>query len=121
MTTIVFVILGILLAAAAALMAVFYGGDAFGTGSVKAQANATIGKVQQVAYAVQLRNASTGQKLSSRTYNTNTQMLKDEKWLSQDLMGEIVTVDIDGYGMGDVDHVYVTTPGPEGPGFSLGR
>jgi hypothetical protein len=107
MTTIIFVILGILLAAAAALMVVFYGGDAFNAGAVKADANTVIGKVQQVAFAVQLRQASTGERLSATTYATNLQLLKNEGWLSRDLDGQIVTVDADGYGSHDVDHVYM--------------
>jgi len=107
MTTIIFVILGILLAAAAALMVVFYGGDAFDAGSVKAEANTAIGKVQQVAFAVQMRQASTGLRMSARDYQTNTETLKVEGWLSRDLNDEVVTVDVAGYGYGDVDHVYL--------------
>lgn len=39
MTTIILTIIGILLAAVAALMIIFYGGDAFNKGSIGAQAN----------------------------------------------------------------------------------
>lgn len=108
MTTIILVILGVLLAAAAALMVVFYGGDAFNTGSVKADANTAIGKVQQVAFAIQMREASTGERLSATTYATNLAKLKSEGWISNGLSDEIVTVDEDGYGSHDVDHVYMT-------------
>lgn len=107
MTTIILVILGILLAAAAALMVVFYGGDAFNAGSVKAEANTVVNKIQTVGYAVRMHDASTGVPLSARGYATNLQLLKNEGWISTDLIDDIVTVDVDGYGVGNVDHVHL--------------
>jgi len=107
MTTIILTIVGILLAAAAALMVVYYGGDAFGAGGVKAEANSAIGKVQQVSYALQLRKASDGAELTSRTYQTNLSTLVSEGWLSPSIGDGVFTVDADGYGYGAIDHVYM--------------
>lgn len=60
MTTIILVSIGILLAAVAALMVIFYGGDAFGSGSVSAQASTLINAGQNVLSAADLRRAETG-------------------------------------------------------------
>jgi hypothetical protein len=54
LTTIVLVIVGILLAAASALMAFWYGGDAYNAGSTRAVAASTLQAVEQVADARQL-------------------------------------------------------------------
>lgn len=113
MSTIILTIIGVLLAAAAAVMVVYYGGDAFGTGGEKAEANAAIGKVQQVVYALQMRKASTDGDLSSRTYETNQATLVSEGWLSGTLADPVVTVDADGYGFGPIDHVYMVLGGDE--------
>lgn len=54
MTTIILTIIGILLAAVAALMVIFYGGDAFNAGSVGARANTLQNAGTNVLSAVQL-------------------------------------------------------------------
>lgn len=53
MTTIILVIIGILLAGAAAIFVVFYGGEAFGTGSDKAEAARLINEGVMIQSAVQ--------------------------------------------------------------------
>ena len=54
MTTIILVAIGILIAAAAALMVVFYGGDAFWSSDVKAEAARLVGEGAQISYAIDL-------------------------------------------------------------------
>ena len=64
MTTIILTIAGILLAAAAALMVLWYGGDAFDGGSVRAEAVTITEMLNQVVGAAQLRQAQTGMPVS---------------------------------------------------------
>ncbi len=66
MTTIVLTIVGILLAAAAALMVLWYGGSAFDGGTVKADANTIVNNIQQFENAARLYEASTGLRITSR-------------------------------------------------------
>lgn len=61
MTTIILVSVGILLAAAAALMVVFYGGEAFGAGDVNAQASQLVNAGMNVLAANDVRRAETGE------------------------------------------------------------
>lgn len=60
MTTIILTLVGILLAAAAALMVMWYGGDAYDHGATKAEAATALSAVIQIADAVQLKQASDG-------------------------------------------------------------
>lgn len=60
MTTIILTIIGILLAASAALMVIFYGGDAFNSGNVGAQANTVINAGTNVVSGVVMYQAHTG-------------------------------------------------------------
>ena len=57
MTTIILTIIGILLAAVAALMVIFYGGDAFNSGTVGAQANQIQNAGTNVVSAAQMFRA----------------------------------------------------------------
>lgn len=61
MTTIILTIVGILLAAAAALMVVWYGGTAFETGSDRAIASTQYENMQQIAHAYTLYYAEHGE------------------------------------------------------------
>ena len=54
MTTIIMTIVGILLAAAAALMTIFYGGNAFNAGSMAARANTFINGAENINAAITL-------------------------------------------------------------------
>lgn len=107
MTTILFAILGILLAAAAALMVVFYGGDAFEAGTIRAQATTVVSKMQLVGHAARMHEIATGVPLSAQGYETNLALLKNEGWVSRDLNDPVVTVDAEGYGQGVVEHVHL--------------
>lgn len=54
MTTIIFVAIGVLLAAAAAIFVIFYGGSAFGEGATKAEAARLVSEGQQISYATDM-------------------------------------------------------------------
>ena len=54
MTTIILVILGVLLATAAVLFVVYYGGDAFGNGHIEAEAGRLVGEGAQMEAALEL-------------------------------------------------------------------
>lgn len=54
MTTIILVAIGVLIAAAAAIMMVFYGGDAFTSSEVRANAARLVGEGAQLSYATDL-------------------------------------------------------------------
>jgi hypothetical protein len=82
MTTIILTIIGILLAAAAALMIVWYGGDAFDGGSEKAIANTALNNVQNVAFAIGLRNNATGVQMKAADDALNVKALVDEGYLA---------------------------------------
>lgn len=60
MTTIVLVTIGILLAAASALMVIFYGGEAFGSGNINAQAAGLLNAGENVLAASDVMHADTG-------------------------------------------------------------
>lgn len=60
MTTIILTLVGILLAAAAALMVTWYGGDAYDHGTTRAEAATSLNAVMQIADAVRLKQASDG-------------------------------------------------------------
>lgn len=60
MTTVILTIVGILIAAAAALMVLWYGGESFDTGAVRAEAATSLGAVVQIADAVQLKETTDG-------------------------------------------------------------
>jgi len=60
MTTIVLVVLGVLIAAIAAIMIIFFGGDAFGHSSDKAEAATLINNSVQIQAAVQMYHAQEG-------------------------------------------------------------
>lgn len=111
MTTIILVTIGILLAAASALMVVFHGGDAFHTGTVKAQAATVVNKLQGFAAAMRAREMATGQRLSASDYATNQAKLVEEGWLSGALNETVSTVDANGYASGRVDHIHVRLSG----------
>jgi len=82
MTTIILTIVGILIAAIAALMVLWYGGEAFETGLARAQANTSVNNVQQVANGVALRNARTGLTMDSASSVTGMTALLQEGYLS---------------------------------------
>lgn len=67
MTTIILTIIGILLAAAAALMVVWYGGDAYDSGVTKARAAQLLDGVVQIAHAARLYEIEQGSKLKAAT------------------------------------------------------
>jgi hypothetical protein len=54
MTTIILVAIGVLIAAAAAIMILFYGGDAFGENEIRAEAGRLVSEGQQISYATRL-------------------------------------------------------------------
>jgi len=54
MTTIILVAIGILIAAAAAYFVIFYGGEAFNGGEVKAEAARLVSEGQQISYATDM-------------------------------------------------------------------
>lgn len=60
MTTIIFVAIGVLMAALAALMVIFYGGDAFTASDTKAEAARLITEGAQMEHAVKLYVAQEG-------------------------------------------------------------
>lgn len=60
MTTIILVTIGVLLAALAALMVVFYGGSSFEAGGVKAEAATITSHLSQLQAAVELYEVQTG-------------------------------------------------------------
>lgn len=60
MTTIVLTIVGVLLAAAAALMVMWYGGTSFERGSIRAEAATALGAAVQIADAVKLKETTDG-------------------------------------------------------------
>lgn len=77
MTTIIFTIVGILLAAAAALMVLWFGGDAFDGGSQRATAATQFENMQQIANAYTLYQAAHGRAPE------HIGILVDEKYLAQ--------------------------------------
>jgi len=60
MTTIILTIVGILLAAAAALMVLWYGGESFNTGSERAVASTQFENMQQIGHAYTMYVAEHG-------------------------------------------------------------
>lgn len=82
MTTILLTIVGILLAAVAVLMVLWYGGEAMDKGAMKAQANTTLNNVQQVANAIVMHNVHTGLPLQAGDDAANVQLMVDEGFLS---------------------------------------
>lgn len=60
MTTIILTIVGVLLAAAAAFITLWYGGDSFESGTVRAEAATALSAAVQVADAVKLKEVSEG-------------------------------------------------------------
>ncbi len=117
MTAIITTIIGILLAAAAALMAFWYGGDAFEGGSTKAAANTIINELQNVSHAVQMHNMSSGTVLEVKDYKNfsqdRAQNLVSEGWLSQKVNNSfnedpIYVVNQDGNSRGFADHIYTS-------------
>lgn len=117
MTTIVMTIIGILLAASAALMAFWYGGDAFDGGSTKAMANTVVNELQNVSHAVLMHNVSSGTVLEIKDYKNfsqdRAQNLVSEGWLSQKVNNSfnempIYAVNQDGNSFGLVDHIYTS-------------
>lgn len=60
MTAIILTIIGILLAALAGLMVLWYGGDAFEKGAMTAEANTLVNNMQQFENAVRLYEGETG-------------------------------------------------------------
>ena len=75
MTTIILTMIGILLAAAAALMAIFYGGEAFNSGTIGAEANQIQNAGANVAAALQMYKAE--QASAPRGLNQLTQTGSD--------------------------------------------
>lgn len=69
MTTIILTIIGVLLAAIAALMVIFYGGDAFNSGTISARANNYINVGANFSAAVQLFKADGGNVGALRSLN----------------------------------------------------
>lgn len=60
MTTIILTIVGILLAAAAALMVLWFGGESFNTGAERAVASTQFENMQQIAHAYMMYEAEHG-------------------------------------------------------------
>ena len=60
MTTVILTVLAIVLSAATALMMLWYGGDSFESGALKAEAATAVSAVVQIADAVRLKEASEG-------------------------------------------------------------
>lgn len=86
MTTIVLVIIGILIAAVAALMVVWYGGDAFGRSGATAQAQQLINAGQNILSAHQLYMAHNGAEPDSYAHLTSTNdYLAERPAISDDL------------------------------------
>lgn len=78
MTTVILTIVGIVLAAASALMMLWYGGDSFESGASKAEAATFVEAVTQISHAVRLKEASEGIVYPSRDIQT----LVSERYMS---------------------------------------
>jgi len=78
MTTIILTLVGILLAAVAALMVLWYGGESFDRGTVRADAATAMSAAIQVSDAVRLKEASEGVTFPAWDINS----LVGEKYLS---------------------------------------
>lgn len=86
MTTIILVAIGILIAAAAAYFVIFYGGDAYNGGEVKAEAARLVSEGQQISYATDLfyrqEDRMPGQKSDGTLDGTlAVQELKDKNYI----------------------------------------
>lgn len=103
MTTIIFVAIGILIAAAAAYFVVFYGGDAFNSGEVKAEAARLVSEGQQISYATDLfyrqEDRLPGQTADGQLDGALAiQELKDKKYIPIAPVGSKL-VNVDGWKM----------------------
>ncbi|MFZ3481740.1 hypothetical protein [Sphingomonas sp. 3-13AW] len=112
MTTIILTILGILLAAAAALMVIFYGGDAFNAGSIGAQANTLQNAGTNVISAVQLQRAETGTAnsgdldgLVTGKFLAEAPSVEGIGLLSKDISSGVFTIALDPVGDANADAV----------------
>ncbi len=86
MTTIILTIVGILLAAAAALMAFWYGGDAFEHGQAEAVASTQVSHMSQLAAAVRFYEIQEQRDDLPQSDGSFVARLKDAGYLSGDVV-----------------------------------
>src|SRR5579875_1601388 len=89
MTTIVLVTIGVLLAAASALMTVWYGGSAFGRGRDQADAARLLAEGAQIEKATDLYRSSTGRSPDAANPSDPFQPLLDKRFMVKQPLGDI--------------------------------
>lgn len=90
MTTIILVAIGILIAGAAALMMIFFGGDAFSSSETKAQAARLVSEGAQVEYATDLFYRERGEMPGIKDQGASAiKELIDNKYLTHNPQGAI--------------------------------